>query len=75
MEEGHGDSVQLSMCSDLHKQELHHSAGHGSLQTEQGRIRAAEARMQSQGLWVEPACTVPGLDRGPAAAGGPAGRP
>ncbi len=75
MEERHGDLALLSMYSDLHKQELHHSAGPGSLQMEQDRIPAAEARMQNQGLWVEPACTVPALDHGPAAAGGQAGRP
>lgn len=75
MEERHGDLALLSMHSDLHKQELHHSAGPGSLQMEQGRILAEEAHMQNQGLWDEPACTVPALDHGSAAAGGQAGRP
>ncbi len=63
------------MHSDLHKQELHHSAGPGSLQTEQGRILAEEARMQIRASGMKPACTVPALDHGPAAAGGQAGRP
>lgn len=74
LEQG-GGSVQPSMCSVLHNQELHHNAGPGSLQIEQGRIQVVEAHMRILELWVEPACTVPVLDHAPVAAEGQAEQP